>query len=124
MEATILYKKGGRYRGPGSNTHDFQGAKTQEEFDALKARGYCETMAEAMDEKPAEVVEVVEESNEIVAVSKEIKPAPFVKREELSDNQIDEITDALQDGALSDKEIASGHNLHHKTLSAIKADVL
>ena len=51
---TIVYKLGGTHRAPKGKTYAYQACESLDQFNDLKAKGWCATLAEAMGDKPAE----------------------------------------------------------------------
>lgn len=66
---TIVYKVPGKYKAPGGKgrTYDYCGAQDQNEFDALIASGWFETIAAAQDaqNKPVETMQAAPQAVEI-----------------------------------------------------------
>lgn len=49
MEATIVYKKGGKHRGPKGIPFSYKGVKTEEELLTALKDGWYETLPEAIE---------------------------------------------------------------------------
>jgi hypothetical protein len=116
MKPTMLYKKGGPYRGafgpcrgPQANDYSYHGVDSEEKRKELLADGWFETIEEAINTSIKVSPVAIDDGED------------FRRFEELTDADKAEIL--LDDEDVGSKKTREKHNIHHLTLKKIKSEL-
>jgi len=132
MPAIHLYKCPGSYTSPQGVRYQVcsveEGGKREGWYSSLKeaalACGESCLVPTRVDTKSAKKAKGLPY---VAPVEKKIEESvAYIKRSELSDEQLDAITDSLQEDSSQEncKSLGLQYNLHHKTMKKILADVV
>lgn len=115
MKPTIIYKKGGKHRGPGGKGYSYKGVSTEEELKTLLSDGWYDNLNDAMALAPKKEKQTDVPQEEEVTIKS-------IQYKDLTEEDKETILKRLDDGE-KPSIIGKDYGLHHLSVVRVKREL-